>query len=400
MANQALIQGAYNIARAEAASSAAELEGKLGITSSIQKGVTDFIEETQKEGKKYDDYAQKVIDEAGMLSQEETANLYNELQAGRNKFIFGNKKDKTLSMRELGFQAVDYKDYEDARLKLAKLKKDNTNGLSASWLEDPNNKSILDIMDDSPRLVKKKCKKEGDCPDKGRLGVEINGEWTSISSINSKIEEGLIDVNFRKDINILADKFSEDSSKIVDGQDDTFPIGEAKQKVNSLLNSATNIQSVARDNMFGETSFYEDRFLKLVDPNDGETYSSLGITQDMIGDTGVNVKDGIDEDEAKLLMDSLMQNEDLLKQELSEYYIMYMNQNWNNAARKKPKEGYYDVYNRFKEIPQDINEYNDPNYTPETIEELIETIKVNPNFTEEQKKERIDYLKDIIPNVE
>ena len=47
-----------------------------------------------------------------------------------------------------------------------------------------------------------------------------------------------------------------------------------------------------------------------------------------------------------------------------------------------------------------FNEYNDPNYKPETIEEQIELIKADPNFTDEQKKERIDYLKEIIKNVE
>tara|TARA_Y100001938_G_C8092842_1_gene436160 strand:- start:815 stop:1957 length:1143 start_codon:yes stop_codon:yes gene_type:complete len=359
MADQALIQGAYNVARADAAASQASLQGKLDIISSVGKSAGMFLEGINLEGKKYDEYAQKVIDEAGMLSQEETANLYNELQAGRNNFIWGSKKDKTLSMRELGLQAMDYKDYQNARLDLANLKQDGTSGLSSAWLQDPKNKDVLNIMDNMPRLVKKKC--EGDCPDKGRLGVNINGEWTSISALNSKIQSGLIDSNFKKDLNTLVNKFSEDSKNIVEGEDDSFPMYEAKQKVNSLINNSSNLQSVAKDPMFGETSWYEDRFLKLTDLREGESYADLGITPEMISGTNVDIKDGIQEDEAVLLLDSMMKNENILKQELSEYYIMYLGQNWNGVKRRRPKEGYFDKKSRFQKIPYDAIETIDEN---------------------------------------
>ena len=121
-ADQTLVQGAYRAARAGAEADIAGLNVKTDIISGLTKGVTDYVGAVAAEAQKYDEYAQKVIDEAGMLSQEEASQLYDRLQDGRKNFIWGSKKDKAFSIREMNLQAGDYKDYEANRLKLAELK--------------------------------------------------------------------------------------------------------------------------------------------------------------------------------------------------------------------------------------------------------------------------------------
>ena len=89
-ADKALVEGAYNIAKAETESMKQGLQGKQNIISSLQEGITTFGTGIELEGQRYDQYAQKVIDEAGMLSQEEASLLYDRLQEGRKDFIWGS----------------------------------------------------------------------------------------------------------------------------------------------------------------------------------------------------------------------------------------------------------------------------------------------------------------------
>ena len=129
-------------------------------------------------------------------------------------------------------------------------------------------------------------------------------------------------------------------------------------------------------------------------------YTDLGI-QDPTGGT-------ITAEDADIMARTLIEDsqyENIFKNELANYYTSFVKQNWmaGKENRLQIQEGYMMTPGGrlIKDPNFDMfNEYNDPNYKPETIEEQIELIKADPNFTDEQKKERIDYLKEIIKNVE
>ena len=339
-ADQTLVQGAYRAARAGAEADIAGLNVKTDIISGLTKGVTDYVGAVAAEAQKYDEYAQKVIDEAGMLSQEEASQLYDRLQDGRKNFIWGSKKDKAFSIREMNLQAGDYKDYEANRLKLAELKKDKTNGLSKAFLDNPENKGFLDMLDSSARLTPRTCPEgELNCPDKGRLGVEINGEWVSQSAITAKIEEGVVDTKTRELIGLWGQNIFTKSSKVQPGEVGRFnEVGET-EKVKQMLANASNLQSIAKDPMFGITSFEEDRFAKLIHPTQGETYASLlgPRAEEYIKNTGTDISDGIQEDEAILLMDALMNDENALTEELTNYFVGF-GENQHNVGMGERKE--------------------------------------------------------------
>ena len=344
-ADKALVEGAYNIAKAETESMKQGLQGKQNIISSLQEGITTFGIGIELEGQRYDQYAQKVIDEAGMLSQEEASLLYDRLQEGRKDFIWGSKKDKAFSIREMSLQASDYEDYKTNRLKLAELKKDKVNGLSKAFLENPENKAYLDILDSSARLVPKTCPEgELNCPDKGRLGVEINGEWMSQSAINKKIEEGVIDTKTRELIGLWGQNIYTKSSKVQPGEIGRFNEAGETERIKQMLANTSNLKSIAKDSMFGITSFEEDLFANLIHPTEGETYASLlgPRAEEYIENTGVDLEDGFNEDEATLLINALMNDEKALTEELTNYFLEF-GRNQHNVGmgeRKQLEEGY------------------------------------------------------------
>ena len=395
MADRTLIEGAYRAAQS------VQLKGDLaasraisGIGDAIGQLTTGYLQQKTLQAKQYDIMAQRVIDEAGELSTQVKSELFDELQLGKSDYIWGDKKDKMLSMDNLNTQAKGYIKFMEARLNLADLTRDSVNNPEA---EGTLSKYFTDSgeYDDYLKILKSDAKpifKDG-IP-----GFTIGGKWKSIDDINNTIKkDGLRDDSFQTGLTAVMDSYMDMSSKIVPGQKMDFPEASAKNMIqNKLINKATNLKSVAYDNMFGDTSFYED----LVEGLQQGKYTDLGI-QDPTGGT-------ITAEDADIMARTLIEDsqyENIFKNELANYYTSFVKQNWmaGKENRLQIQEGYMMTPGGrlIKDPNFDMfNEYNDPNYKPETIEEQIELIKADPNFTDEQKKERIDYLKEIIKNVE
>ena len=329
MANQALIEGAWRVAQADKDASLAGMEASMAITSSIVGAANKFLGAISEEGAKYDEHAQKVIDEAGMLSEDDISKLYDQLQEGRNNFIWGNKKDKTLAIRDLNLLADGYQKWDALREKTADYQLDKDEGFTDWFKTNPNNKDYFDILSGKVKMS----------IENGVSGAYINGKFMSVDSIEREIEKGKIDTEFKTKFENTRAYWVDISSDIVEGQNKDFPLQQVNSQYLTLLDNH-NLQSVASTKLFGNTNFIEDRYAKLIDPNQGETYESLGITEDMIKNTNVNVKDGISPEEGLTLINALMNNEDALKQELAEYLTMHTGNQWDNAYRKTAAPGY------------------------------------------------------------
>ena len=393
MANQALIEGAWKVAQAGKDASLAGMEASMAITSSIVGASNKFLDAISEEGAKYDEHAQKVIDEAGMLSEAEISGLYDELQSGRNNFIWGNKKDKTLAIRDLNLLADGYQKWETLREKTADYQLDKDEGFTDWFKTNPQNKDYFDILSGKVKMSRKD----------GVTGAYINGKFMSSDSIEREMEKGKIDTEFKTKFENTRAYWVDISSDIVEGQNKDFPLKQVNSQYSTLLENH-NLQSVASTKLFGNTNFIEDRYAKLVDPNQGETYESLGITEDMIKNTNVNVKDGISPDEGLKLINALMNNDNALKQELAEYLTIHTGNQWDNAYRKTAASG-YEMRSRGKttfvkrdEETEGGGDSKKATSLQEQINEFVEEHTLGYT-TEEEMREKIAeaFAKDIAP---
>ena len=336
-ADKTLVEGAYRAAKAQEDVTTAKMKRKTDIISDITKGVTDVVGAVEAEGKEYDAYVQEVIDNAGSITSDQKSKLYDDLEKGRKDYIWGTKKDKSMSVMDLNEKANFYKNWEDIRLTTAKNSdKKNTEGFSSSFSKEDR----VAIM--SAELKPKECPEgEENCPDKGKMGAIINGEWMSESAVKTWIDGNKVDTEFKKNINALADSFLQRSTDISPGQVADLPKGEVKRKVSQLLSTSAstgNIQSVAKDSMFGETSWYKDAMDNIMK----NTYEGLGITDEQLAGAETNGIEGIQEDEATVILDAMMKDESALMDELNNYYFGFISGNWNNGAegRVQLEEGY------------------------------------------------------------
>jgi len=353
----ALIAGEAAIGKAKQDLGAAKMMGTFATTSAVQgvvDGFTDFINTKNEE---YQGYAQKVLDEAGHLPSSEYDSLYDDLMEGKKNYMLGGNKGRSLSIRDLNMKAQDYAEYKDLRLNLSELASGgNAEGeaLSSYFATTPGGQAYLDLLKDSKKLVQKVCPAdEPNCADEGRMGVMVDGQWTSISKINQDLNKNLFDRGFQSGLNGLADKVTEASLKVREGEDVQFPEKLINQQLSTLLGNTSNRKSVFYDKMFGNTSMYQD----LVSKISGGSYSGLGISEDLVKKLDPNGGNVTPED-AGVIVRELFDNPlyaNLADAEALRYYGGFLKQNFSNAvpARTKLLPGFYYKGNRPVRIQED-----------------------------------------------
>lgn len=391
MADQSLIQGAYGAAQSKFTGKLAGSQTAQGITKGLGDIATGYLQEKALQQKQYDVMAQAVIDQAGELSPQVKSELFDELQDGRNDFVWGDKKGKMLSMDNLNTKAKGYAKFMEARLNLAELTEDSSKNpdaegtLSNYFANSGEYDDYLKMLESDAKPIFKD----------GVPGFTIGGEWKSVDSINSVVEkDGLRDDGFQTNLDNVLDSYMEMSSKVMPGQEMAFPEASAKNMVrNKLINKATNLKSVAYDNMFGDTSFYDDA----IDGFQQGTYSDLGI-QDPTGGT-------VTREDAEIMARTLINDskyEGTLKNELTTYYTKFLKQNWREGKEFRPEaqEGFRftggpyvenDVLNDEEELSGNQTDEQDQIINPyESMNiDLVKSVQAGDNNTPVVKSETV-----------
>ena len=232
-------------------------------------------------------------------------------------------------------KAQDYAEYKDLRLNLSQLASGNSaegEVLGSYFATTPQGQAYLDLLKDNRRMVQKVCPAdEPNCADEGRMGVMINDEWTSISKINQEINKNLFDKGFQSGLGGLADKLTEASLKVKEGENVQYPEKLINQQLQTLLGSSANRKSVFYDKMFGNTSMYQD----LVEHIASGTYADLGvIPKDLIKKLDTD-GGSVDIEDAGKIARELLDNPNyvsLANAEALRYFGGFLKQNWNNGA--------------------------------------------------------------------
>jgi len=165
-----------------------------------------------------------------------------------------------------------------------------------------------------------------------------------MTTLKRKIQENSIDTGSRDLLEGFATRYKTMSASVKEGQDMEWENVEQDvydSVLSSVVNKSGNLKSLVHDSMVGDRTFYAD----LLENLQGQNYEDLGITEDQIADyqlQGVNISDGIDEDEASIIANTMIEDssyQDQLKTELAQYFTGHVRNNFNKGAgyRTKPK---------------------------------------------------------------
>ena len=158
-------------------------------------------------------------------------------------------------------------------------------------------------------------------------------EYMTMEEIANEVDKYQPDKGSQEAIGTVIQSSIDDATKFKGG--DTTK-GFNKQLVrNTIQNNIIakgNLNSLATDNIWGNTSWQDDMTAKLMDG----TYTDYGIEdgdfQDPTPNDGPNGTNKITKTDAQIITQAIMKDEALLKETLTDYYTAYAESNYNIAA--------------------------------------------------------------------
>jgi len=318
-----LIEGAY-AASAPRGVPSSKLATSIGKT--ISDASTSFIDsasakvkqEKEDKKKKEEDF-QAQLDAAANASElsnaeydefEKRIGANSELQNAYND-PNATPADKSRILRRITEIAGTTRDYKDMINDVGENSQEGGN-ISNSFKNDASGKALIEVITNPDATIEA----DPNNPN-GEMGFTVDGKFMPISEIQKKIEDGRVDDTFKKGFRAINDAVIQDSAKNIDGvKFSNWNPDLVKNKVDDLINTSTNLKSLATDPMLGGALSFREHLTSTLN---GKPYSEL-IGGDYDLDDNNNGK--IDEDEAKNIMNYLFKddNKKFLKEELSNYF--------------------------------------------------------------------------------
>ena len=331
-----------------------------------------------------DDLAEQTLNNNGELSAEENKSLYRYFSEKRDEFINCDKETRALVKKDLNDSASTIKEFKKFREDFAAgiVSKTIQNG----WLNTDEGRNYTDLLGNKARLVKYRCDDDDpNCPNKDKFGIVLKdvkrtnrgkkrlkdieerlygkvgrrsqvvdmqerealeaekemlnrlieqgdgwmNTWVSPDNLNKRIKNK---DKASKDILLTMGNNAINQSTGVNPADNmSFNRKATEHQIKTnLIGKSSNIKSLVYDEMIPGRIFYDD----LIETAMNNTYGDLGINS-----KDVNVKDGVDEREAKIIVDELVNNpdhEDLLKEEMLGYFTNYVEKQWNVGKKNRP----------------------------------------------------------------
>jgi len=317
-----LIEGAY-AASAPRGVPGSKLATSIGKT--ISDASTSFIDsasakvkqkkEEQKQGEKEFQAQLDAAAKASGLSDAEYDEFVKRLGPdGELKNAFLNPDatpaEQSKILRRISRMAETTREYEDVITDVGENAQIDGN-ISNSFKNDPFGKALIGVITDPNATL------EVDPEDpNGEMGFTVDGKFMPFSEVQKTLEDGRVDDTFKEGFRAINDAVIQDSAKNTDVKYSKWNPDLVKNKVDDLINTSTNLKSLATDPMLGGAKSFKDH---LYDDLVGKPYSELiGGDYDLDDDNnGI-----IDEDEAKNIMNNLLSDgkEEFLKEELSNYF--------------------------------------------------------------------------------
>ena len=348
--------------------------------------IGELNDEKKKEVGNYNVEMQKILNNAGELSANEYANIYDTLNREmKSRYEVGTSKEQALLQREQTMMAESANELSRIKTRVAEAWDDSE--LSANWKNTPKGKAVLELLStEDAVLEKRKCPEGEKCGDEGEMGVmmpdfnvinatndqmrfldnEINEldqlyeggqiyddgkamndllsnrqelqnvldagplKWTSMQELDGMVKE--VD-NVAKGALVKRAAADKKIGKSNNPEDEIpFNRADAKDFIDGSIIGKGDKDSLVYDEMIPGRVFYNDlvNWIKGSETG-GRTYKDLGITDLQLEDADINADGKIDDNEAKNLANALINNREtdsngklMIDNYLSTYYVNFL----------------------------------------------------------------------------
>ena len=182
-------------------------------------------------------------------------------------------------------------------------------------------------------------------------GYEMeDGKWMSMEEITDMLSGMKLDQGSKEGMKVLLDDTVRKAEAIQDGDDPTFNYQKEFNNIKQKIVENGNLASLSMDKIFGNRTFKDD----LMSAIQKGTYADMGIPEAQVQDP--TPEDGrITSEDAKIISSAIMQDKEMLKDYLTEYYTKALEQNYNNNLSPAIRRNMKMNQNKPQSINQDYN---------------------------------------------
>ena len=404
MAQRDLIYGAGQVARAKGSKQLAQSKAATGVAGFLAEGIGRVV---QKRNKEFNEIMKTQLSKEG-LTDEEYNELYKKLKRRRGAYVYLNKKERMDFERETLKEAEEYKKNEADREEIADDLTDEDNQIDPKdidngTIEDIVTGDIKPTKDDkgNPRIASYKeawgddrftvsedgkfktdkfgnkyentpegfaefqrnsklywireAKKSGEKvlhidsqtgkreyldPDEAEALLADEKKFVTMDEIKNHVKSKAVDKNAVNMINASITGGSESAKNLKSGDSMSFDYDAAKLKYEKIINS-TDPYKLATQNIVGGTSFKQDLLEKLQSMD----YKQLGISDELVKKLDPTNDGKVSADDAKVITNKLMSNEDGLKTMLKGYFTLYEAREFISNIPKEYKQPQSEMQN-------------------------------------------------------
>tara|TARA_R100000152_G_C6731697_1_gene156303 strand:- start:40 stop:1059 length:1020 start_codon:yes stop_codon:yes gene_type:complete len=251
------------------------------------------------------------------VSQEENEELYNYGVDAKDRFSKADKNEQAAIQKETLEKAQKMTVPEEFKKQIAETLSD-TESFGHNPIEKlgPYANDVIDIIKGGSQPIFK-----DNVP-----GYEMhNGEWMSMANITDLFSGMKVDQGSREGMKVLLDDVIRKAENVQPGDDPSFNYQKEYNNIKEKIVETGDLKSLTLDKIFPNRTFKDD----LISAIKQGTYKEMGIADNQIKDP--TPEDGrITEEDAKVISEVIMQDKNMLKDYLAEYYTKALEQNHNN----------------------------------------------------------------------
>ena len=201
----------------------------------------------------------------------------------------------------------------------------------------------------------------------GKAGYEVNGNFMTLGQIQDEIKKVKVDESSISRYNVMRDDIIKSAGKVQSSEFSDFNFKKVRANVYDNLVTQGDIGSMANNPLVGNRVFRDDLEQAIA----RGTYKDFGITDDMIVDP-TPADNNITPEDAKVIYQAIEQDEELLKNVLTDYLTQSLSN--NHYTNLKPEVQRNRKMNQYTPqsmqsnntyIPQSTQDNNQ--YTPQAI---------------------------------
>ena len=284
------------------------------------------------------------LNEETSFPQEQMAQLTDEFMAMKEQYANGDKKQHALLEAEVVQRGDRISKEEMFKTNLASLLGSGSKiGHSPTEKMAGYTQDVIDIVngDNKPTY-------DGNTP-----GYELHDGWRSMDDIEKMVKSRNVDESSKELIQTMISDQQSLASEIQPGDNAEFNFQKVHNNVKTKIIEQGNINSLATDKIFGNRVFKDD----LLSAIENGTYGELGLTEEVIQNMDPTPDGKISTEDAAQITSGILQDDDMLKTYLTDYYVKAIEQNFydnlNPDVRKaKAKEAQQLKKNTLQQKPQ------------------------------------------------